>query len=294
MSLTEVKLQGADLDDGETHRGSCPNCERRNTFTITRTGASLVYNCYSANCDFRGVVGERSSKPRRANSLVGELGNLTHSRFGETPSRVKPFTGELRELDDKQKRFLEGKIGFTDEHLSKSGVLYSATEDRFVYPIYGPQGKRRGWLLRSYDPGIDVRWKALTRLEVDEPHLSWYGPWTTDSVLVVEDIPSAVRASFHMGPVVSMCGGGTSKEAAYELKSLCRNVIWAFDQDASDLAIKHHQKYKINFNTSKVLLLDVDLKDMPEDDLRALLVENNKNNEREKGTSSSPKVEESL
>lgn len=287
MSLSEVKLLGAELDDGQTFRGDCLVCGRAKTFTVTRNGASLVYNCYSTNCDFSGVVGERGSSPR----------NLTHSRFGRSESRVKPYTGELTELTDAQKVFLREKLGFTEEHAIRSGVYYAPGEDRFAYRINGPSGGRRGWLLRSYDPDIESRWKALTRLEVDEPHLSWYGPWTTNTVLVVEDIPSAVRASFHTGPVVSMCGGGVSKEAAYEIKSLCRNVIWAFDADATKVAIEHHQKYKINFDTSRVLILDQDLKDMEESALEELLkttITTESKNVGEKGTGSSTKVEESI
>ena len=47
-----------DLDDirsGESKRGSCPKCHRHNTFTLSREGNTIKWNCYSASCNYRGV-----------------------------------------------------------------------------------------------------------------------------------------------------------------------------------------------------------------------------------------------
>jgi hypothetical protein len=150
------------------------------------------------------------------------------------------------------------------------GAMYAPKERRVAYPIYGPMGVRRGWVLRAYyDCG--PRWKALTRLDVAEPHLSWYRPDPSEArTLVVEDIPSAVRAARYWPQVVAMCGGGIGPDYVQEITAFARDIVWAFDPDATANAIRHHRRYSIFFDSSSVLPLVADIKDMTEEELQEL------------------------
>jgi ribosomal protein L37AE/L43A len=254
----DFKLTMEGLAVGDTHRGECPKCGRKDTFTMTRKDqGAVVWNCYSTRCGFSGNAG-------------GVRMNVV--RTTPRQQKVTPFTGELRELSEQEKAFLNDKIGFGGRHLAASGVRYAPGEDRFAFPIFAPTGARRGWVLRAYGCD-DLRRKALTRLDREEPHLSWYpGARFSNNVLVVEDIPSAVRAAVHYpGWVVAMCGGGIGPDYVRELTAYAKNIVWAFDQDATASALRHHRTYGLCFESSSVLPLEADLKDLDEPTLKEVL-----------------------
>jgi ribosomal protein L37AE/L43A len=255
---TDFKLEMESLAVGDTIRKSCPKCGKDKTFTMTRKeDGSVVWNCYSAHCQFRGAT-----YSARTNVV----------RTTKREQRTHPFTGELRELNDAERAFLEDRIGFVRAHLDRAGVLYAPGEGRYAFPILAPTGARRGWVLRAYD-GYDPRWKTLTRLDREEPHLSWYqGTEHSNRVLVVEDIPSAVRAAAHYpGWVVAMCGGGIGPDYVRELTAYAKHIVWAFDSDATAAALRHHRNYGLCFESSSVLPLGDDLKDLSEDELKEVL-----------------------
>lgn len=221
-----------------------------------------MWNCYSTNCNVRGVYRGVTATP--SDSLV---------RTKPVEKALKPYKGSVVMLNGDQRLFLSERVGFQDRHNYKSGVKYAPMEDRFAFPIYSPTGNRRGWVLRSYDEW--AKSKSLTMMDVDEPHLSWYGPWDPESshALIVEDIPSAVRASMHVGPCVALCGGSVGPEYIRELSSYVLNVTWALDADATGRAIALASKYSFSFDSSRVLPLEKDLKDMTEQELRTTLQE---------------------
>ena len=45
-----------DLQLDESYRGDCPECNGRNTFTVTKQIGNLLYNCYKAGCSLSGVT----------------------------------------------------------------------------------------------------------------------------------------------------------------------------------------------------------------------------------------------
>lgn len=255
----ELRIDAEQLSEGETLRRDCPTCGRKKTFTMTRKDGMTIWNCYSAHCPEKGALG-------------GARENLGRPRKVELPERLKPFTGELRELNEDEREFLRQRVGFTTEQIDSCGVRYAPREGRYAYPIVSASGQRRGWVLRAYDD-YGLRWKALTRLDREEPHLSWYpGVEASDRVLMVEDIPSAVRASRHYpGWVVAICGGGVGPDYVREIREHANHVVWALDSDATATSIRLHRTYGLVFHSSKVLELKKDLKDMDEDSLKEVL-----------------------
>ena len=143
--------------------------------------------------------------------------------------------------------------------------MYAPDEDRVAYPIFSPLGARRGWVLRSYDASCQT--KALTRMDLDEPHLSWYRTKSNDFCVVVEDIPSAVRASCYTD-AVALCGTGCGPDYAMELAAHCPNIVWALDADATAQSIKLMRRYAMLFSTSNVLVLEQDFKNMTEEEIQ--------------------------
>lgn len=261
--LQTAQLYAEMLDEGGTFRGECPLCKRQKTFTVTRRDGGFVWNCYSTNCGTRGAVGV----------VVGGSGGSLVRTKPAAKAPTNPFKGSLERLNEGQRRFLEEKVGFKDSHIYKAGVKYAPVEDRFAFPIYNPVGRSRGLILRSYEPTAAT--KALTFMDVAEPHMSWYGPWDYEQniVVVVEDIPSAVRASMHVGPVVALCGGDVGPDYIRELSSYALNIVWALDPDATGKAVALSSRYSFSFDSSRVLMLKKDLKNMSEPELIETLSE---------------------
>lgn len=258
MSREDVLLEAAELDDGESVRIVCPVCgggsSKERSMSITKTDGTVLWNCHRLSCEgpgARGAAGDRG-------------GYFVRTKQPERQRKITPYTGSLSHLNGEWRSFLEEKIGWTEEHLIIARPMYADEEDRVAFPIFGPLGYRRGWVLRSYEPF--ERTKALTRMDVDEPHLSWYRRKNNNSCIVVEDIPSAVRASIY-SDAVALMGTGCNYDYAMEIAAYYPNVVWALDSDATAESIRLCRKYSALFRDSRVLILDKDLKDQEEEEL---------------------------
>jgi len=95
----------------------------------------------------------------------------------------------------------------------------------------------------------------------------------TPVILAVEDIPSAVRAARYVD-TVALLGTGCNTDYATEISSMYRHIVWALDEDATGQALKLMRKHALLFETSRVLVLEEDLKDMKEERLCELLKKN--------------------
>lgn len=263
MSATnEILVEAASLQGGETRRILCPACRggRTNELSLNvtaREDGSTVWHCFRASCGFSGS---------RHNG--GRYVPAGGERLKKKARKSGPFRGELRSLTPEEEHDLYELVGFRQEHLRASGVMFAPVMRRYAFPTFGPMGTRRGWLLRTWDTRRGT--KALTFPDGDEPVTSYYVLSGERPVILVEDIPSAVRASSYVN-AAALLGTGLSKEAAVELSSVTRNVVIALDNDATSNAIKMRNRINLLFDSVAVLPLDQDMKDTPEDELEALL-----------------------
>lgn len=259
MLSNELRLLAADLDEGENRYMECPSCGAPNKFSMRLEDGRVVYHCFRASCTLHAGGGF---------NVHGGI-RVVRTTQNERKQRFTPFTGELEPLSQEWREYLSRKIGFTDWHFDTSRVMFAPEQHRVAFPILDPLGRRKGWLLRSYERHATT--KALTRMDSAEPHLAWYMTHTGQRVcLVVEDSPSAIRASRYINSV-ALLGTGCSPDYAKEISAHCREVVWALDADATGQALKLHRKYSILFEHSRVLVLPKDIKDMTEDELCELL-----------------------
>ena len=252
----DIILSASSLELGETMRMPCPRCQGKgSTLSVTmKEDGVLVWQCFRAACQERSAHG----------------GGRTHSTSPrKMEPRFTPYAGALRDCEERELEFLHRIVGWTEEHILRARPVWAIDEGRFAFPILGPLGVRRGWVLRSWAPG---EWtKALTRMDEDAPHMSWYpGPGTTHTV-IVEDIPSAVRAASYR-PSIALCGTGCGLAYALEIAEHTQHVIWAFDEDATTQATAQCRRHSMLFESSCVMPLSMDLKDMSEPALRATLL----------------------
>lgn len=253
-------LEAEQLEDGETIRTICPYCtggsKKEKSLAVTKQQNTVLWICYRATC------GKAGSKGGRPAYLTTEKKNKKVS--------CNPYTGSLDYLNEEWKKFLDLELGLTKKHLERMRPMWAVEKQRVAFPIFDPVGKRRGWVLRDYLGASSI--KALTRMDIPDITTSWYRPHHSRAVLVVEDIPSAVRASEYMD-AVALNGSGVSADGALEIASYYPSVVWALDADATSAALKLHRKYSILFEESQVLILEQDIKNSSEDYLRHLLSE---------------------
>lgn len=258
MSRSEILLEAAYLEEGDAARIVCPTCgggsSSERSLSLSKTDGTVLWNCHRATCDERGAHGGGASNFVRTKQEGSE----------PRKARITPYDGELEPLTPEWESYLHDVVGFTAEHLEIARPMYATEEHRIAWPVFSPLGYRRGWVLRSYDKS--ERTKSLTRMDREEPHLSWYRRVNNTSCVVVEDAPSAVRAALYTDSV-ALCGTGCNLDYAGEIAAHYRNVVWALDADATDQSIKLMRKHALLFENSSVLVLEQDMKDMEEEEL---------------------------
>lgn len=258
VNMNEIRLLAEELSEGENRYTTCPSCGRAGKFSLGMVDGRVLYHCFRDSCELHagGVVNTSGQR-------------LVRTRPVRRKQKVTPYEGELMPLTDEWRKYLVQLLGFKDSHIDDIGrLMYAPAEHRIAYPIFSPMGRKRGWSLRSYT-GAEP--KALTRMDVEEPHMSWYMTKPDSPVaVVVEDQPSAIRAAPYLNSV-ALLGTGCGPDYAAELAAHVRNVVWALDADATQTALKWHRKYNLMFDSSRVLVLDKDLKDKKENEIESLL-----------------------
>ena len=54
MNIREY-INQFDLKDGERHRGDCPECRGKNTFTAANIFGEIKFNCFKLGCNVGGI-----------------------------------------------------------------------------------------------------------------------------------------------------------------------------------------------------------------------------------------------
>lgn len=253
MNNTDIILESANLSEGDTIRIVCPVCRGgvsgERSLSITRDTEGIVWQCFRAKCGETGAT--RSG--------------ATFSKAPVKPAR-RVWEGVCHPLPDKVAETLERRWRIT-----KPPNWWWTTDfgGRVSMSVRSPSDQHRGWVLRSL--GSTARTKALTYINEDEEGLSWYKTQPGRATIIVEDIPSAVRASSYVNSV-ALLGTGISLKRALELaKYGSRPIVVALDQDATTLSFTWARKWSLLWGDVVVLPLTKDLKDMEENELEQQL-----------------------
>ena len=248
----EILLLGINLSEGETLRTHCPVCKgglsEERSLSISRDNG-LVWQCFRATCGVRGAThaGTSSREPK-----------LTVQR--------PTWEGDTHELPSKVKSRIQTMWGITEPP-----NWYWTTDfgGRVAMSVRSPRDAHRGWVLRALTP---QRTKVLNYMNEGEESLSWYKTSTSAPIVVVEDIPSALRASQYVNSVALLGTGiGLSRATEISLGTTARPVVLALDQDATALSFKWAKKWSLLWGDVKVLPLKQDMKNMTEENLCQLL-----------------------
>lgn len=253
------------MEAGDTLRSVCPSCgggstkERSMNISLNDEGA-ILFLCWRASCGVRGVIG---GSPTRLTNFV---------RTKPRPSKVKEDISyrfvDIADVTDYRAINLQNwKFGYPDLH--QFGILWDPETARLAMPVYSPLGRIRGWVLRSLDGRTP---KTLAWPTADEPQLGWNktARWP-EQVVVVEDIPSAIRLGQFGVRAVSILGTHLSTEAMDEIIHEAEEVVWALDRDAFAKAQRLERDNRLHFRRSATLLLPKDFKDQTDTEVQSCL-----------------------
>jgi len=244
----EVSLLGADIPVGSTCRFVCPKCaggqSKEVCFAISQSvPGRLHFICFRAKCSWRGTIS--------AGQVVGNRIELPFDK------KLRHFTRPVEELNAIQTQWYRDKFGLSPD----DGVAWCDSLGMYAYKVFGPEGQLRGWQLRDFRPGCQV--KASNYLHRDEPFISWYYPDKPiiGGVIVVEDIPSARKVASCGIAACALLGTNLDFERAYEIAEQCENfVILALDRGTLPKCIEYRQRYETLWGSVEIWQLDEDLK----------------------------------
>lgn len=243
------------LSRGDTVREVCPACgggsdnEKSLSLTLSEDG-QVLWHCFRNKCT---LDAGKSTKHISINS-------------GLVKPKRKVFDGLVYDLSEDVRQRVHALWGITDfTHM----YWTDSYRGRLAMSIRSPKYLHRGWVLRDIYNKSDV--KALSFIDEGEEGISWYKNHVGADTIIVEDIPSAVRASSVLN-AVALCGTGVGLSRAMEIQEHApgRKLV-ALDQDATAEAFRIARKWALLWGDVAVLPLKKDIKNMTEEELKELL-----------------------
>ena len=229
--------------ENESKSCDCPFCGGKGKLSITNRDGSLLWNCYRASCNVRGVHGVSRSTNSIKSKLSGEEVSL--------PKQCLPIPSIVSSPDHHPKA-----LGYLE-----SVHCLNAYKDKLVHIKYAPSEDRVLFFMNN-DSGAVGR-----SLSGQIPKWKVYGDTTGtfscgngDIAVVVEDVASACSVSTLTGYTgVALLGTNISFKQKQQLKRY-KKVIISLDKDASSKAIKLLSKLGGHVKDVTVVLLEEDLK----------------------------------
>jgi len=261
----EIASEGLSREIGETFKMLCPFCEggasKEVSLSVTRDSKYLVlYLCHRTKCGRRGAI----------TAFGAGIDALTPS----DPRKFTPnlYSRPISALEIQDLEYLNVKWHLDLDDMHDVGWAKASMEEGFlplIMPVFSPTGACRGHVLRIQrkDDSKDVKsYKIL-----DEPWCCWYRSIDAN-VVVVEDQISALRASEYTTSC-AMLGTGLNTEKIEEILRVAgAGRIWlAFDKDATGEAFNYLRRYRPYCPNLNVLMLQKDIKNMTDSELKKLL-----------------------
>ena len=250
MNINDI-LKDVDVDVGMTRRMDCHFCGGKNTFTITNSMGSILFNCYKASCSVSGS--------RRVNLTVDQIKKSKSTSVTEKKFILPEYIVPVREDRFNGKGIL-GMLSWK-EKIWRDHCLHDVKEDRAVFVI---KDSEKGVIVDAIGAATDKRlpkWKRYGSSR--HPFVAWNGKGGDggdNSCVLVEDCYSACTAAKHGITGVALLG--TNLLQGHK-RFLCTNfdtVVVALDPDALQKTLQIRKELQSWVRTAKVLRLTDDLK----------------------------------
>lgn len=257
----QLSIEYSYLTDGETVGGQlCPACKGggggEHSLSVSRRGGSLLWKCHRASCGFSGY------------RVTKESGAINYHGGGTKSPTTKGVVGRIyyREADKLPAEIVETlsqKYHLNARQLSMLG--WDESEQRVALPVFNIDSEVLGCVMRSESGATP---KALSYTE--ENAVAMFRNYSSDSLIIVEDIYSALRASEYMNSA-AILGTYLNQERVDTLRYMrCKKVYLALDADAYDKTIKYVREFR-NQLTMIPMKIDKDIKNHTEQELKDLI-----------------------
>ncbi len=247
------------LRESESIRSNCPFCKGKNTYTCTKEGGTLKYNCFKLSCD----VGGRYDTDMTAQELMSYF----DKRIDDTQKDSDPELAILPEYivkprgeHQKYQRFVR------NWGLALGNMLYDVKDERVVFPIY-----HEGYMIDAIGRAVghkrNPKWYRYTG------KASCFKIGKGDTLLIVEDVVSAIVAWQEIPNITVMAILGTSLTNQHmEAIDDYYKVIVALDPDAAYKTLQYKKEIEAwtGLPTVAYRLVD-DIKYREEEDLEGIV-----------------------
>ena len=249
------------LKEDERHRGDCPECRGRNTFTATNNMGDIKYNCFKLGCTVGGIYG--------TDMTAAEI-----HRYREQQQLQRAYTNVKKEKDTMEipEYVVTPKASHTkyQRYIRRWGIaigdtMYDVKDERVVFPIKH-DGRIVDAVGRAVGKKQNPKWYRYTG-EAD-----YYTIGIGKTLLIVEDVVSAVVAAQELPYITAMAILGTSMNPKhFEKIGEYDKVIIALDPDAICKTVEYRREIELwtGRKTTAMKLID-DIKYRMEEDLEKL------------------------
>jgi hypothetical protein len=245
------------LITGENHRGNCPVCGGRNTFTATNDNGVVKYNCYKNTCTIGGFI-HTDLTAAEIMMLMRQTAEQKRHREKET-MEIPQYVVKPMPTHVKFNRFVR-RWGLAIDNL-----LYDVKDERVVFPIHH-KGRMVDAIGRAVGNTQHPKWYRYTG------KADYYTIGTGSVLFIVEDVVSAIVAYQEFPHITSMAILGTQlTDKHMEKIGEYDRVVIALDPDAIDKTIKYRSEIQAwtGLRTMAYMLND-DVKYIVEDDMEKL------------------------
>jgi hypothetical protein len=241
MSNIKDYVLNLDLHIGQTFRGKCPICFRKNTFTVSNDNGQLVWNCYANSCTVKGKysVGLRIEDIRKLlinKEVVNDVPFVLPEWIVKEHEHIQTFRRQNCIHESVELRFdvRDSRIVFTimdkDKMVDACGRIFNSSSVHRT-----PKWKRYGNSRRAYTCGEG------------------------STIILVEDCISATQALHFHCTGFAIMGTALLREHIEQLQGYSR-VLVALDPDAMAKTVAYTRELKSHGIDAYALKLYDDLK----------------------------------
>ena len=249
------------LKESERHRGDCPECRGRNTFTATNNMGDIKYNCFKLGCTVGGIYGTdmTAAEIHRYREQQQQQRAYTNIKKEKETMEIPEYVVTPKASHTKHQRYIR-RWG-----IALGDTMYDVKDERVVFPIKH-EGRIVDAVGRAVGKKQNPKWYRYTG-EAD-----YYKVGTGSTLLIVEDVVSAVIAVQEMPYITAMAILGTSMNPKhFEKIGEYDKVIIALDPDAIGKTVEYRREIELwTGRKTTAMNLQDDIKYKMEEDIEKL------------------------
>ena len=235
--MREIKdfINSLNLKDGERHRGDCPECRGRNTFTVANIFGEIKYNCFKLGCRVGGIydTGMTAAEIFLRMSEQQFQRAYTNITKAKESMEIPEYVVTPKSSHTKYQRYVK-RWG-----IAIGQTMYDVKDERVVFPIKH-DGRIVDAVGRAVGKKQHPKWYRYTG-EAD-----YYTIGESKTLLIVEDVVSAIIAFQEIPYLTAMAILGTSLNPKHMEKiGEYDKVIIALDPDAIGKTVEYRREIEL-------------------------------------------------